>query len=57
MDKALEDVKTSGYTEIMLWVFTANANARAFYEAKGFHSTYDTKIGLGAEDICYLKRL
>lgn len=32
MDVVLEDIKKSGYYEVVLWVFRDNLRARAFYE-------------------------
>ena len=57
MDQVLTDIKKAGYLEVILWVFTENHRARAFYEAKGFHSINKTKVILGREEICYLKEI
>ena len=57
MDRLLSDIAAAGYTEAVLWVFEANARARAFYEAKGFHATDRKKPGLGTVEICYEKTL
>ena len=57
MDRLLGDIAQAGYESVMLWVFTQNVNARAFYEAKGFHAGSVIKPILGAQEICYIKRL
>lgn len=57
MDRALADIRAAGYKEVVLWVFVENARARAFYEAQGFFPTAHTKLGLGAEEICYARKL
>ncbi|MCH5198528.1 MAG: GNAT family N-acetyltransferase [Oscillospiraceae bacterium] len=57
MDRVLEDIKTSGYPEVVLWVFCDNIRARKFYEAKGFYATELLKQELGAQEICYSKTL
>ena len=36
MEAALGDLDGRGFTEVTLWVFDANARARAFYETFGF---------------------
>ncbi len=36
MDAAIRDLKTRGFGEVVLWVFEANAPARAFYERIGW---------------------
>ena len=57
MDHVLHEVKTEGYTEIVLWVFTGNKRARAFYEALGFRPAGRTKTAFGAEETCYVRTL
>ena len=57
MDRVLADIKRAGFPAVVLWVFTDNARARAFYEAKGFHATEHEKPGLGTTEICYEKAL
>ncbi len=57
MDRLLADIKTAGYHEVMLWVFTDNHRARAFYETKGFVATEKVKPALGTTEICYIKEL
>ena len=54
MDKVLSDIKDAGYSEVMLWVFTGNNRARAFYEKKGFVVTDKVNPCLGTEEVCYL---
>ena len=36
MDAAVRDLTTRGFGEAVLWVFEANAPARAFYERLGW---------------------
>ena len=57
MSRVLSDIKDAGYSEVVLWVFTANRRARAFYEAIGFQAMDKTKQARGAEEICYLREL
>ena len=57
MDRVLSDVREAGFDEIVLWVFGANAVARSFYEAFGFAPTGLTRTKLGAETVCYSKKL
>ena len=57
MDRVLSDVKAAGYSEIILWVFAENERARRFYEAKGFRPEGREKIGLGAVEMCYIRKL
>ena len=57
MDRVLSDVQNAGYPEVVLWVFSDNLRARAFYEAKVFHLFNKTKEALGKEEICYIKNL
>ncbi len=53
MDRLLSDISAAGYEKAILWVFTENQRARAFYEAKGFTATDHVKAALGTEEICY----
>ncbi len=55
MDRLLADIAAAGYQKVMLWVFTENHRARAFYEAKGFAATQWIKAAMGTEEMCYLK--
>ena len=57
MDRVLADIEKAGFPAVVLWVFTDNARARAFYEAKGFRATEHEKPGFGATEICYEKAL
>lgn len=57
MDRVLADIKASGFSEVVLWVFVDNERARKFYEAKGFHATDHLKPGLGTQEMCYLRSL
>ena len=55
MDKVLGDIRKAGYPGVVLWVFTENRGARAFYEAAGFHATETVKHALGTEEMLYAK--
>lgn len=57
MDMVLEDIKKSGYSEVVLWVFRDNIRARAFYEAKGFVLNDVTKVAFDSEEVLYSKVL
>ena len=57
MNKVLSDVGKTGFSSVVLWVFSANTAARAFYESLGFAPTDRVKVVLGAETVCYLKKL
>lgn len=57
MDRILSDISQAGFQKVMLWVFTENLRARAFYEAKGFHLTNKTKPSFGTTEICYEKEI
>lgn len=57
MDRLLLDISQAGFHNVMLWVFTENIRARAFYEAKGFHPTNKTKPSFGTTEICYEKEI
>ena len=57
MDMVLEDIKKSGYSEVVLWVFRDNLRARAFYEAKGFVLNDVTKEAFDSEEVLYSKML
>ena len=57
MDRVLADIKSSGFSEVVLWVFADNTRARRFYEAKGFCATEHWKPGLGTQEMCYAKSL
>ncbi len=57
MDLVLMDIKKSGYSEVVLWVFRDNLRARAFYEAKGFVLTGISKPAFDTEEVLYSKGL
>ena len=57
MDHILEEIRQSGFSEVVLWVFRDNLNARAFYEAKGFKLTGISKPALGTEEVLYARTL
>lgn len=57
MDLVLTDIKKSGYSEVVLWVFRDNLRARAFYEAKGFARKGIAKPAFDTEEVLYSKGL
>ena len=57
MHHILDDIKEKGYSEVILWVFEKNRNARRFYEKHGFGSTSLKNQSHGAIEIMYSKRL
>ncbi len=57
MDRVLADIAEAGYKEVILWVFTDNKPARAFYESVGFVATQYKQPALGTEEMCYKKVL
>ena len=57
MDRILSDISQAGFKKVVLWVFTENSRARAFYEAKGFQPTDKIKPVLGTTEICYEKEI
>lgn len=57
MDLVLSDIKSSGYSEVVLWVFRDNLRARAFYEAKGFVLNDVAKAAFDSEEVLYSKML
>ncbi len=57
MDVVLEDIKKSGYSEVVLWVFRDNLRARAFYEKNGFVLSGVTKPAFDTEEVLYSKFL
>lgn len=57
MDLVLMDIKKSGYSEVVLWVFRDNLRARAFYEAKGFARKGIAKPAFDTEEVLYSKGL
>ena len=57
MDLVLADIKSSGYSEVVLWVFRDNISARVFYEAKGFVLNDVSKAAFDTEEVLYSKFL
>lgn len=57
MDLVLSDIKSSGYSEVVLWVFRDNLRARAFYEVKGFVLNDVAKAAFDSEEVLYSKML
>ena len=57
MDLLLMDIKKSGYSEVVLWVFRDNLRARAFYEAKGFALKGIAKPAFDTEEVLYSRGL
>ncbi|WP_408069846.1 GNAT family N-acetyltransferase [Butyrivibrio sp. JL13D10] len=53
MERVLSDITSAGYKEVILWVFTDNKPARAFYESVGFEATEYKQPALGTEEMCY----
>jgi ribosomal protein S18 acetylase RimI-like enzyme len=44
LDDALARLDARGFTDAFLWVLTMNANARAFYEARGWSLTGEERV-------------
>jgi ribosomal protein S18 acetylase RimI-like enzyme len=57
MNRVLKDIKESGYSEVVLWVFRENLRARAFYEANGFALTDFSKPAFDTEEVLYSKTI
>lgn len=57
MDTLLADITKAGYAQAMLWVFTGNDRARAFYEACGFRATDRLQSAFGTTEICYVREV
>lgn len=57
MEAVLSDIRSVGYSKVMLWVFTDNHRARRFYESQGFVTSGKTKPCFDTEEICYEKEL
>lgn len=53
----LDEIKEAGYSEVILWVFEKNQNARSFYEKHGFQLSDRTNRSHGAVEIMYSKQL
>lgn len=52
-----DEIKEKGYSEVILWVFEKNLNARRFYEKHGFELTSVKNQSHGAIEIMYSKLL
>ena len=57
MKQILDDVKSAGYSKIMLWVFDDNVRAIRFYEAHGFVASGKKQPALGAIEEMYIKEI
>lgn len=57
MKHILEEIKNSGYENVLLWVFEKNNRARCFYEKHGFALTENRQISHGAVEVMYRKNL
>lgn len=57
MNYILDEIKEKGYSEVILWVFEKNRNARSFYEKHGFELTSLKNQSHGAIEIMYSKQL
>ena len=57
MNHILRDIKNSGFSKVMLWVFKENHRARKFYEKHGFVLTEKSKEFSTAIEVMYCKDL
>ena len=57
MERVLQDVRSAGFSKIMLWVFEGNTRARQFYSRHGFAFSGKRKISLEQTELCYKKSL
>lgn len=57
MRHVLDEIKKAGYSEVVLWVFEKNLNARRFYEKHGFVLSELKNESHGAVEIMYSKNL
>lgn len=57
MNHVLIDIKNSGFSKVMLWVFKENYRARQFYEKHGFVLTEKSKEFCNAIEVMYRKDL
>lgn len=57
MNHILEEIKNSGYGNVLLWVFEKNNRARCFYEKHGFVLTENRQISHGAVEVMYTVKL
>lgn len=53
----LDEIKKAGYSEVVLWVFEKNFNARSFYEKHGFVLSEMKNRSHGAVEIMYSRKL
>ncbi len=52
-----DEIKEAGYSEVILWVFEKNLNARRFYEKHGFRASNLKHQSHGAVEMMYSKKL
>lgn len=57
MRHILDEIKKAGYSEVVLWVFEKNLNARQFYEKHGFKLSDLKNQSHGAVEVMYSKQL
>lgn len=57
MEHILSEIKSSGFNNVVLWVFKENKRACKFYEKNGFVLTSKSKKFCDAVEVMYLKRL
>lgn len=57
MNHIIDEIKNSGYNNVLLWVFEKNTRARRFYEKHGFELTDNTQISYDAVEVMYRKDL
>lgn len=57
MGRVLDEMKKAGYSEVILWVFEKNLNARRFYEKHGFAESNQKNQSHGAVELLYARRL
>ncbi len=57
MNHIIGEIKNSGYSSVLLWVFVKNTRARRFYEKHGFELTDNTQISYDAVEVMYRKDL
>lgn len=57
MRHVLKEMKAAGYSQVILWVFEENHNARRFYEKHGFQLSGQKNQSHGAVEILYAKQL
>jgi GNAT superfamily N-acetyltransferase len=61
LEAAVTRLAGTGFSRVSLWVFTRNANARRFYDRRGWclepHHWYWQKDGLRRQLVCYSRPL